>query len=259
MIQQKHKFNSKFIPPPKIQFGGFFMKFEFVKQKEVAQARKEIEQVILKVQDYLRENNILTFQYNLVGSAGKRHLVTRVIDGNKGFDLDFNLSIQQLNNDYNNAKKIKTLFMQLFDKFKPNYFSYSENSTSVFTIKKIDQKTKKILYSFDFAIVNYFEQEMEDPDYDDERDDPSEQFYVEERQEYIRCDKLNGKESYFWELRKVATDHQYMEVDIKKNGLWNELRDLYLKKKNNNNNNPNKKSRIIYYESLNEVWQKHFA
>ncbi len=233
------------------------MKFEYVMPKEVAQARKEIEQVILKVQDYLRENNILTFQYNLVGSAGKRHLVTSVIDGNKSFDLDYNLSIQQLNDDYSNAKKIKTLFMQLFDKFKPNYFSHPENSTSVFTIKKIDQKTKTILYSFDFAIVNYFEQEIEYPEYDDERDDPSEQFYIEERQEYIRCDKLNGKESYSWALRKIATEHKYVESQIKNRDLWNELRDLYLEKKNNNYKG--KKSKDLYYEALNDIWQKHFA
>ena len=59
--------------------------------------------------------------YNLVGSAGKRHLVTRAIDGNKGFDLDYNLSIQRLlNNKYNDEKKMKTLFIiNHFKQFHP--------------------------------------------------------------------------------------------------------------------------------------------
>ena len=53
--------------------------FEFVSKKVVSLARNEIEEVIHKVQDYLREINILTFQYNLVGSASnRRHLVTRI-------------------------------------------------------------------------------------------------------------------------------------------------------------------------------------
>lgn len=232
------------------------MKFEFVTQKEVAQARKEIEQVILKVQGYLRENNILTFQYNLVGSAGKRHLVTRVIGGNKGFDLDYNLSIQRLlNNKYNDEKKMKTLFMKLFNEFKPKYFECCEDSTSVFTVKRLDAKTGNILYSFDFAIVYYYMEVIPNEDFDEDYDDPDDEYYEEERQKYIKHDKHS--DTYYWELRPIATNHCYIENAIKDNNLWNELRDLYLEKKNSNKD-PNKKSRIIYYETLNEIWQKYF-
>ena len=71
--------------------------YEFVSKKEVSFARDEIEQVIHNVQDYLRENSILTFQYNLVGSASNhRHLVTRIINGNQGFDMDYNIIIQHI-------------------------------------------------------------------------------------------------------------------------------------------------------------------
>lgn len=232
------------------------MKFEYVTQKEVAQARKEIEPVILKVQDFLRRKGILTFQYCLVGSAGKRHLVTRVIGGNKGFDLDYNLALQQISEEYRkDAKKIKLLFIDLFNKFKPKHFECCENSTSVFTIKRLDSKTGNILYSFDFAIVHYYIEEVSNPEFDEEYDNPEDEYYNEERQEYIKYNKADG--SYQWELRPIAKNHVYIEAEIRWNNLWNDLKQLYLEKKNRNQD-PNKKSRVIYYETLNEMWQKYF-
>lgn len=37
---------------------------------------------------------------------------------------------------------------------------------------------------------------------------------------------------------------------------WNEIRDLYLRKKNQNTD-PNKKSRMIYAETLNDIYLKY--
>lgn len=228
--------------------------YEFVSKKEVSFARDEIEQIIHNVQDYLRENNILTFQYNLVGSASNhRHLVTRIVNGNQGFDMDYNIIIQQINDEYDNTKNIKTILMKTFNMFLPRDFNYSEDSSSVFTIKKLDKKHSKILYSFDFAIVNYFVENIPNSKYDD-YEDPENEFYQIERQEYISFNKNNN--SYSWELRSIASDHRYMEQCVKSNScIWNELRDLYLQHKNSQ---PTKKSRIIYYETLNQVYQKHF-
>lgn len=228
--------------------------YEYVNKKEVDFARNEIEQIIHNVQDYLRENNILTFQYNLVGSASNhRHLVTRIVNGNQGFDMDYNIIIQQINDDYDNAKDIKTILMETFDRFLPKEFKNCENSSSVFTIKKVDKSCKKIKYSFDFAIVNYYVEDIENPNYDDDYDDPEEEYYEVERQQYISFNKTNN--SYSWELRPIASDHRYMEQYVKTNGLWSELRELYIKHKNSE---PTQKSRIIHYETLNQVYQKHF-
>lgn len=226
------------------------MAFEYVEKKEVGIARKEIESVIHNVQNELK--GILTFQFNLVGSASNnRHLVTRIINGNQGFDLDFNIIIQRMDENYDDAKTIKLLFMKTFNKFLENDFKPCEDSSTVFTIKKVNKKTKKIIYSFDFAIVNYYEEKIANNDYDDDYDNPDEEFFVVERQELIKFNKPN---SYVWETRSIASDHRYTEQFIKENGLWNELRDQYII---NKNNHQNKKSRIVYYNTLNQIFQKY--
>lgn len=229
--------------------------YEYVSKKEVSFARNKIEQVIHNVQDYLRRNNILTFEYNLVGSASNhRHLVTRIANGNQGFDMDYNIIIQRINTRYNNPKSIKKVLMETFNKFLPKDFNYCEDSSSVFTIKKVNKQSKKIVYSFDFAIVNYFDEDVANSNFDEDYDDPEDEYYQIERQEYISFNKKAG--SYSWELRRIASDHRYMEQCVKSDSsIWNELRDLYLQHKNSR---PNEKSRIIYYETLNQIYQKHF-
>ena len=221
--------------------------YEFVSKKEVLFARNEIEPIIHRVQNYLRDNNILTFQYNLVGSASNhRHLVTRIVGGNKGFDMDYNLILKQLNHKFDDAKIIKFKIMEAFDKFLPRNYQ-REDSSSAITLKKIDQRNKKIIYSFDFAIVDYYLEDIKNPDFDDE-------YFSIERQKIILFDKHN--KSYNWELRPIASGHRYMEQYVKSESyIWNELRDEYLKHKNLE---PTKKSRIIYYETLNRIYRKYF-
>ena len=228
--------------------------FEFVSKKEVSLARNEIEPIIHKVQNYLRKNNIMTFKYYLVGSASnRRHLVTRIIGVNKGFDMDYNIIIKSINKAYDDAEKTKHIIMETFNKFLLKGFKHCEDSSSVFTIKKIDKQNSKIIYSFDFAIVNYYNEDIQNPDFDYDYDDPEDEYETIERQEYIYFDKQNNK--YFWKLRPIAfDDHRYKEQYVKEEGLWSELRDLYLKQKNNQQT---KKSRIIYYETLNQLFQKY--
>lgn len=228
--------------------------YEFVSKKEVSLARQEIEPIINKVQNYLRDKKISTFQYNLVGSASNhRHLVTRIVGGNKGFDMDYNLILKQLNPNFDDAKIIKFKIMEAFDKFLPKNYK-REDSSSAITLKKIDQQNKKIIFSFDFAIVDYYLEDIKNLDFDDEYDELEDEYFSIERQKIILFNKHN--KSYNWELRPIASDHRYMEQYVKcESCIWNELRDEYLKHKNLE---PTKKSRIIYYETLNRIYKKHF-
>ena len=59
--------------------------YEYVSKSEYAPVRKELEQIINRVQVYMRKNYGLTFQFRLVGS-GRRHLITRIKGGNRGYD-----------------------------------------------------------------------------------------------------------------------------------------------------------------------------
>lgn len=210
--------------------------FEYIPKSEYQPIRKYVESVINKVQDDLRKKGIVTFQYHLIGSAGKRHLVTREINGNRGFDFDYNFVIQKYNPDYQKPKELKKVFINEFNKYFGSNYECAEDSTSVFTIKNIDKTKSKIIHSFDFAIVDYV--------YDSED---------RLRQRYIRFDK--NTKGYSWAFRKLHNDHSDYEELIKEEGLWDKLRELYLE---NKNKEPHKKSRIVYYQTIDTFFKRHF-
>ena len=210
--------------------------FEYVPKSEYQPFKLEVDEILKSIQRDLRENGILTFQFNLIGSA-KRKLITRVENGNQGFDLDYNIVIQRIfNNRYKNAKLLKQKFIDLFNKYFDDSYDYSEDSTSVITIKKQNAQRNKVICSVDFAIVSYYEDEE-----------------GLERQEYIRFDKNTG--NYSWALRKVATNHRHVEDLIKEKNLWEDVKVLYL---NNKNKEPYKKSRIVYYQTLETIYRRNF-
>ena len=210
--------------------------FEYVTKSEYQPFKLEVDEILKSIQRDLRENGILTFQFNLIGST-KRKLITRVENGNQGFDLDYNIVIQRIfNNRYKNAKLLKQKFIDLFNKYFDDSYDYSEDSTSVITIKKLNAQRNKVICSVDFAIVNYYEDEE-----------------GLERQEYIRFDKNTG--NYSWALRKVATNHRHVEDLIKEKNLWEDVKVLYLE---NKNKEPNKKSRIVYYQTLETIYRRNF-
>lgn len=210
--------------------------FEYVPKSEYQPFKLEVDEILKSIQRDLREKRILTFQFNLIGSA-KRKLITRVENGNQGFDLDYNIVIQKVfNNRYNNAKLLKQKFIDLFNKYFDDSYDYSEDSTSVITIKKLNAQRNKIICSVDFAIVSYYEDEE-----------------GMERQKYIRFDKNSG--NYSWALRKVATNHRHVEDLIKEKNLWEDVKVLYL---NNKNKEPKKESRIVYYQTLETIYRRNF-
>lgn len=209
--------------------------FEYVPKSEYQPFKLEVDEILKSIQRDLRENGILTFQFNLIGSA-KRKLITRVENGNQGFDLDYNIVIQRIfNNRYKNAKLLKQKFIDLFNKYFDDSYDYSEDSTSVITIKKLNAQRNKIICSVDIAIVSYYEDEE-----------------GMERQKYIRFDKNSG--NYSWALRKVATNHRHVEDLIKEKNLWEDVKVLYL---NNKNKEQKKESRIVYYQTLETIYRRN--
>ena len=210
--------------------------FEYVPKSEYQPFKLEVDKILNSIRRNLKENKIITFQFNLIGSA-KRKLITRIKNGNKGFDLDYNIDIQKILNDkYENPKLLKQTFIKLFDDYFDDSYEYAEDSTSVITIKKLNKARNKILFSVDFAIVNYYEDEEGN-----------------ERQQYIHFDKASN--TYSWALRKVATNHRYVEDLIKENGMWEDVKILYLE---NKNKEPHKKSRIVYYQTIDTIFKRHF-
>ena len=136
--------------------------------------------------------------------------------------------------------EIKHIMMGAFNSVVSRYgYGYCEDSTRVFTIKKIDHWRSKILQSCDFAIVN---------NYTDKAGSVL--------QQYIRFNK--EQRSYVWADQTKGYYTKPKEDWLKKHGYWDEVLDRYLYKKNTNEGLV-KKSRALYAEAINEIYMKHRA
>ena len=206
------------------------MTYEFVPKKTYKPIREKIEEVIKKVQKNIKKDTGITFQFKLVGS-GKRHLITKIKDGNAGFDFDYNLIL----NKYNDNPNIRYKFFIAFQNaIKGTIFSKIENSTSVITIKHVSRLDSKIIASCDFSIIYY----PEDSDSD-----------------YYMYSKFNKNENnYTWEIRDCS---RYNNKKLKYlldeyDGIWLDIKDEYLKLKNSDKQN--KHSFILFHEAVNNIY-----
>lgn len=215
--------------------------FEYVSKSKYMPVKKELIKIINQVQDELREQ--FTFDYKFIGSSS-RNMITYDPKTNKGYDFDINIEVNDFDKYYS-AKELKEILINTFNQVIKLTYPYAscQNNTRVFTIKVYEEnpcciniialRSPKIEYSCDFAIVNTIN------DY---------------QQEYIRFNK--NTHEYSWQMQCKGYLLSKKEAYIKKNKLTNELRKIYLDKKNFNTN-PNKKSRALYAEAVNELYNTH--
>lgn len=78
--------------------------FQYVAKKELKPAKKQLMELIHKVQDEVRDS--FTFQYKFVGSV-QRNMVTWDVKSNAGFDFDVNIMVNDDDEKFD-AKKLKT-------------------------------------------------------------------------------------------------------------------------------------------------------
>lgn len=204
--------------------------FRYVTKAEYANAKADLIALIGWVQDEVRDK--FTFQYKFVGSV-ERNMVTRDYASNVGYDFDVNIEVNDENNNYS-AKEIKNILRVALDKYaKKKGYDYAEDSTRVLTIKVKDRQNSKILHSVDFAVVNN---------------------YGNGRQQYIHYNK--SKQTYSWQEQPKGYYQLPEKIEwLKQNSLWGEVRSLYLEKKNNNGSG--KKSRMLFAESVNEIYRQN--
>ena len=215
--------------------------FEYVSKSKYMPVKKELIKIINQVQDELREQ--FTFDYKFIGSSS-RNMITYDPNTIKGYDFDINIEVNDFDENYS-AKELKEILINTFNQVIKLTYPYAscQNNTRVFTIKVYEEnpcciniialRSPKIEYSCDFAIVNTIN------DY---------------QQEYIRFNK--NTHEYSWQMQCKGYLLSKKEAYIKKNKLTNELRKIYLDKKNFNTN-PNKKSRALYAEAVNELYNAH--
>ena len=204
--------------------------FHYVTRREAKPVKEELYKIIHEVQDIVRPD--FTFQFRPVGSSS-RNMITYDRKSNIGFDFDFDLVINDDEENYNPGQ-IRHIVKNAIDQVAPKYgYKHCEDSTRVLTIKKTNVSTCQILYSCDFALVYNC---------------------GDGRQQYIRFNKNNR--NYTWEYQGSGFKNLDSKILwLKHNGYWGELQDYYIDKKNRNNN-PDKHSRSILAESINEMYQK---
>ena len=210
--------------------------FEYVSANEWKPVRAELNEIIHKLQDEVRDH--FTFQYQFVGSSSRK-MITCEKRSNIGYDFDVDLEVNDPDKNYS-PEAIRTILRKGLDNVTNPYgfpffgYDYTEDSTRVLTIKVKDRKNARIMHSCDFCIIYKC---------------------GDGRQQYIRYNK--AQHSYRWEYQPKGYQHLPDKIDwIKEHGLWGEVRQLYLSKKNLNDN-PHKHSRTIFAETVHEVWQKN--
>ena len=211
--------------------------FEYVNRAEYSPVKVEVEKIINRVNSYMQREYDTAFCPCLIGS-GKRHLITREVKGNAGYDFDYNLVLPAPEPGYHYVSKVlKEQFMEAFKyAVKGTKYSNPKDSTSAITIKVGDRKNSKVVHSCDFTIIYY-------------EDDIINNGYF-----YLRNNKKQN--SYTFEYRKLSfkIDEKIDYILEYQNG-WNKIRDEYLKLKNRNNDK-NKKSFSIYLEAVNNIYNQ---
>ena len=206
-------------------------KFDYVTKEMYSPTKKALINLINLVQDEVRDK--FTFRFDFIGSAS-RNMITCDHTTNSGYDFDVDIRVNDDNEKFT-AKEIKNIIRQAFDRHS-NKFSYenAEDSKRVLTIKFVNTTESRIIHSCDFGIVH------------DGR----------EGQQYIHFNKFQN--TYEWQYQPREHYEVFERAQIIKNkGKWSELRKHYLFLKNNNPDR-GKKSRHIYQEAVNNIYNKYY-
>lgn len=203
--------------------------YEYVSKSVARPYREEFEQIILELQNRLRSK--FTFQKRFIGSSS-RNMITFDSKTNKGFDFDVNFEMNETSDEYNSDVIYKMIFGGLQSIASKKGFKIVQG-TRVITLKKVNTVKSKIEYSCDIAIVYNYEEDG----------------YC--GQQYIRFNKKHR--SFAWADQPSPFLLENMVDEIRQNGMWNEVRKLYLYKKNTNTDS-HKKSRSLYAEAVKEIF-----
>lgn len=202
--------------------------YKFVEKKIADRYRSECSATLKKVQIALRKKYDINIKFTLIGS-GARNLITR--DGKGPFDLDYNIIILNMPDIYwKNLSKLKETIRITFNSVEENeFFTDGKDSTSVITALLYFKDTPDIEFKIDIGILS----------------ENSEGNY-----QRLIHDKYWNR--YYWNEVPKSDEIGKKANMLKREGWWQEVREVYLNKKNNYF--IRKTSFVIYVETINEVY-----
>lgn len=215
--------------------------YRLVDEAECRRYRSYCSTTLKKVCSMLRAKGIIV-QFTLIGS-GARNMVTR--NGNGPFDLDYNLEIVKMPDEYqNNLHKLKNTVRILLDKAMDlECFSKSQDSTSCLTAILHFKDAPTVEFSFDVAIVT------------------RNSMGTLCRLVHNKQIPLYRHDQYVWNEVPCSRDVSQKVKQIKSEGLWLDVRNRYVELKNRYLSQPWDKdhpSFIVYIEAVNQVYNKYF-
>lgn len=223
------------------------MAYEYVSEKEVKPYRSECSRILTELRDYLNEEYGIITQFFLVGSGSHaRKLVMR--NGNAPFDLDYNLMVISMPEEYwNNTQQLKNRVRDSLNLIlrgnrshvvRGGQFSDGKDSTSVITaLMYTPGILPQVAFGFDLAILARGEDGT-----------------------YYRLLHDKSSNNYHWG-KAPSVHHVREKADaIKSKRYWGEVRERYKDKKNMylERQDKNHPSYIVYVETINEVYRKYF-
>lgn len=215
--------------------------YDYISDKEfLKQMRGLCSNIINQLVQAINNDSVMTVEAHLVGS-GAKHLETQ--NAKEPIDLDYNICILEIEEfNINDGRQIKEYIRKQFNAvLKSNGWGDCQDSTSALTTEKRHfTKGNPTEFSMDVGIV------------------------VESNDEWYRLiHKKTGYaayDEYYWNKMPDSKGLTKRVNRLKKNHLWQEVRDTYLDKKNlylrrRDYNHP---SFNVYIEAVNEVYFKYF-
>lgn len=214
--------------------------FEFVDAMETRPYRSACSNALKELCLILKAKEI-TAQYTFIGS-GAKNMVTR--NGNGPFDLDYNLEIIKMSDEYqHDLRYLKDTVRVSLDKATGSqYFSTSKDSTSCLTALLHFKDKSKVRFSFDVAIVT--------------RNSKG----TLRRLIHNKRISLDGHDQYIWDDVPRSHNVGFKAGKLKAEGFWGDVRERYIDLKNLHlqSNDKNHPSFIVYIEAVNQVYDEIF-
>lgn len=215
--------------------------YHYIEDKEfLKNLRSVCSDIVNQLVQQINNDGELLVEAHLVGS-GARNMVTQ--NANEPVDLDYNLCIvDTFGMDINDGRCLKEYIRKRFNiVLKRNGWGDCGGSTSVLaTEKRPFPKGNKTKFSIDLAIV--------------QKQGDSWFRLIHRKTGFVHLDQ------WIWNETPHSNGLSKRVNTLKRNDLWAEVREVYLRKKNAYlcKQDPHHPSFIAYIEAVNEVYHKNF-
>ena len=198
--------------------------------------------IINQLVQSINNDSVMIVEAHLVGS-GARNLITQ--NARQPVDLDYNLCIAETTGDFsiNDGRMIKEYIRKQFNIIlnRNGWADCSDSTSALTTEERYFPKLKNhTAFKIDLAIVK--------------RDCYGWHRLRHHKTGFASCDQ------WYWNLTKNSDDLEDKIEKLKRNNLWEEVRETYLYKKNEylKRNDSEHPSFIVYIETVNEIYYKFF-